>query len=99
MTESASRVAMDPRMRRRHLTMDGCPRPWRQHVADQDRQAAEAEMRRVGENPRHQRQVADAVDQDAEVEIAAASEQAEHAIGKVEHAEKLEEQFRGAARG
>jgi hypothetical protein len=57
------------------------------------------EMRRVGENPRHQRQVADAIDQDAEVEIAAAGEQAEHAIGKVEHAEQLEEAFRGAARG
>ena len=44
-------------------------------------------MRGIGENPRRERQVEDAVDQDAEVEIAAAGEQAEHAVGKVEHAE------------
>src|SRR5260370_17698941 len=78
--------------------MNDGPRPRRQQIADQDRHAAEAEMRRIGENSRHQRQIADAVDQDAEIEIGGSGQVAEHAVGEVEDAEQLEKQFRGAAR-
>src|SRR6476620_943802 len=89
---------MTARIRRSHLSMDDGPRPRRQHVADQDRDTAEAEMWGVGEEPRRERQVEEAVDQNTEVEIAAAGEETEDAIGKVEHAEQLKEQFGGAAR-
>src|SRR3954453_13090800 len=74
-------------------------RAWREQVADQDSCAAEPEMRRVGKEPRRQRQVENTVDQDAEIEIAAAGEKPEQAIGKIEHAEQLEEPLGGAARG
>src|SRR3954470_17372745 len=90
---------MTARMRRNHLSMSEGPRPRREQITDQDRRAAKAEMRGIGEKTRRERQGEDAVDQDAEVEIAAAGEQAEHAVGKVEHAEQLKKQFRSAARG
>ena len=45
------------RTRRNALSMNGGPRPRRQPIADQDRHAAEAEMRRIGEKPRRERQL------------------------------------------
>src|SRR4051794_21731012 len=87
-TESATRIATAAPMRRRHLSMNGGPGPRRQYVADQDRDAAERQMRRVGEHPGHQGQVADTVDQNSKIEITAAGQKAEHAVGEIERAEQ-----------
>src|SRR5262249_38504099 len=92
------------RASRRSQRMVGSGGLWRagraqRQVADQDGDAAEGEMRQGGEEGRGERQVEHAIDEDAEVEIAAAGEQAEHAVEEVERSEQAEEGVRRARGG
>jgi hypothetical protein len=61
-------------------------------------EAAAKDVREVRQGLERQRQVHDAVIDDAEVEIAGADGESEQAVGEVEQAEVEEEDARGAAR-
>src|SRR5689334_10240059 len=81
-----------------HFVLRSFAMVFRQYKTSIGGETANGEMRLIGQNPRCEIEIEHAVDEDAEIEIAATGDEAEHAVEEIKRAEQLEVRHRRACR-